>query len=478
MKKKEVTLPTILGLLVAVVGLVSGLWLLGGRLRQSAEADTEEAPNEIRVVNTIDSSFTVIWLTQKSVAGFIQYGEASARPDLVVSDERDQQKGAIGSYFTHYVTVRGLKPATKYSFRIGSGKRVYDEEGGPYEVTTAGPAGATPAADVAYGQVVTENAEPAEGALVYLTMGGMEPQAALVKASGSWVIPLSTARSADLSGFVAYDKSTAEIEIVVQGGTLGMSEVKATTQNDSPVPDITLGKSYDLRGAGQSAEEGGSPSSKFSADSLGPATEVIGDDLIILTPKFGEKVNSPRPQIIGEAPPGTEVTIEIKSDPVTGKVVAGSDGKFSFSVPADLAPGEHGLTITAVIDGVVKKVTRSFTVYAAGESAVPAFSATPSATLVPSKTPTPTMKPSPTVRPTATPTPTPGGSGGAATSPTPTPTTKPTATPSPTRVPTPVPVVASPSGIPTVGNEGPTMVILVVALAFILSGGWWYRQAQ
>ena len=300
MKKKEVTLPTILGLLVAVVGLVSGLWLLNGRLRQSAEAEVEEAPGEIRVVNVNDTGFTVIWLTQKSVSGFVQYGETGAAPDLVVSDERDQQKGVIGSYFTHFVSVRGLKPATKYNWRIGSGKRVYDQTGKPYETTTAKQLDGPPPADVAYGQIVTESAEPAEGALVYLTMTGMTPQAALVKASGSWVIPLSTARNEDLSSFSTYDKNTAEMEIIVQGGPLGTSQVKVTTQNDSPVPDVILGRSYDLVAGSQKTGEEDGATSKFSADSLGPATEVAGGGTGGLSSHNGEKEKKTRTGPRGE----------------------------------------------------------------------------------------------------------------------------------------------------------------------------------
>ena len=465
MKKKEITLPTVLGLFLAIAGLVSGLWLLGGQLRQVTTADVDEAPDEVKVVNASDNSFTVTWVTQKATSGFLQYGELPGSMDLVISDERDQQKGAIGNYFTHFVTIKDLASEKEYSFRIGSGKRTYDLSGEPYTVTTGKKLETAPAADVAYGQVLTESQEAAEGAIVYLAMADVSLQAALVKSTGAWVIPLSTARNTLLSEFAAYDMELEEIEIVVDGGPMGEATMYLTTQNDSPVPDITLGETYDFRGEKQSDTP--LMGSKFSAESLGPATEIIeGGDIELVAPRFGEKINSLRPEIIGEAPPGTTVTIEIQSDPIIGQAVADKDGKFSFSMPADLEPGVHTVTITAIIDGVSQRVSRSFTVYAAGEASIPAFSATPSATLAPSPT---ARAATPTTRPNATPT------AGPSPKASPTPSTKPSATPA--AAPTPTPLAASASAIPQAGVETPTIWILVLGVGLILVGGWWYKKA-
>lgn len=467
MRRKEVTIPTILGLLVAVGGLVAGLWLLSGQLRQRLFAAAGEEPRNIKISNIGDTSFTVTWITDIAAAGFVQYGEAGQSPDLVVSDERDQQKGTIDPYKTHFVVVRGLKAGTTYSFRVGSGKNLYDKQGTLYETTTGVTLGAPPTADVAYGQIVTETGEPADGSLVYLTIPGMAEQVGLVKSSGSWVVPLSTARSADLKSYGKYDAATGQTNLFIQSPDATTTQLTVPLASHTPVAQITLGQSavQSTPVITNTTNNSTAPASRFSNETLAPVTEA--GELMLLTPKFGEGVNTARPEIIGNAPAGTEVTIEVHSEAVVnGKVVADSNGEFSFSVPTDLPAGQHTVTISALINGAVRRVTRSFTVYAAGESNLPYYSATPSATLAPSPSAGPTARLSPTVRPSATPrlSPTPTIFGA-----TPSGTVRPTTPPR-------VVVPATDSALPVAGYDAPTIALVGLGLFFMIMGGWWYRR--
>jgi len=447
MKKRELRLPTIIGLVVVLAGLGAGLFVLRNPLRLSLSASGEETPSQVSISNVSDSTFAVSWVTSKAVTGFVQYGESGKEPDLAVSDDRDQEKGDVGSYYTHYVTVSGLKGGTKYSFKIGN-------KGEQFETTTGATLENTPTADVAYGLVMSEDGNPADGAIVYVQVPGGEPASALTKPSGAWVIPLATIRAAGLAGYVTYDKEQTEIEISVQGGNLGTSLVTVKTGEDSPVPTIALGKSYDFAADETVVEqdqstESGDLASKFTGEALAPGTNPE-ETLEILTPKSDEMINTQRPQIIGRAPAGTEVSVEIHSSQViTGKTTTGEDGTFSFSVPTGLAPGEHTVTISATINGVVRQITKSFTVYAQGESSLPAFEATPSATLIPTLVPsaTPTLLPTMTAQPTVIPTVTIQ------------PTVAPTATPEP------------PTELPASGNVWPTILILVFGLGLLASGG-------
>ncbi|MEK7154953.1 MAG: fibronectin type III domain-containing protein [Patescibacteria group bacterium] len=419
MKKRELTIPTILGILVTIGGLVAGVFLLNAPLRSLVGASPEETPTEVKVTNTADTSFVVSWTTAKSTSGYIQYGEGE-KPELVVSDDRDQEKGEIGIYFTHLVTIRGLKAATNYGFRIGSGKGLYDQGGQLYKVTTGITLRNPPRADVAYGQIVTSSGDPVDGALVYLAMPGTVPQAAITKSSGSWVIPISTARTVDLTSFAAYDASAGQVGVLVQAGALGTATVTTTTGNTKPVPEITLGQTVNL--AAQQPTPTPSTESKLS----GPA-------LVILTPKSGERVNSTQPEIMGKAPAGAEVTIVIHSTTqITQTVTADENGDWSYSVPAGLEPGTHTITITALVNGVKKTVQKSFVVEAAGVSNAPAKIATPAATLKP----TPTPKPTPRV-----------------------------AYPS------------TESGTPQSGNLTPTLLLLILGSGLVLTGAFAYRKA-
>ena len=416
MKKRELTIPTILGILVTIGGLIAGVFLLNAPLRSLVGASPEETPTEVKITNTGDTSFVVSWVTAKSTSGYIQYGEGE-KPELVVSDDRDQEKGEIGIYFTHLVTVRGLKSATNYGFRIGSGKGLYDQGGQLYKVTTGITLRNPPRADVAYGQVVTSSGDPVDGALVYLAMPGTVPQAAITKPSGSWVIPISTARTIDLTSFAAYDPSGGRVDILVQAGSLGTSNVTTTIANTKPVPQITLGQTGNL--AGQ--EPAATPAA---------GSKLTGETLVILTPKSGERVNSSQPEIMGKAPAGAEVTIVINSTTeISQTVTADENGDWSYSVPSDLEPGTHTITITALVDGVKKTVQKSFVVEAAGGSNAPAKIATPAATLKPTPKPTPRV-----------------------------------AYPS------------TESGTPESGNLTPTLILLILGGALVLTGAFAYRK--
>src|SRR3989344_115633 len=136
MKGREFTFPKWLGLLIALGGLVSGLWGVQEQTRKSIMAAAEEAPKEVKISNISDGSLVVSWTTDKATSGFVQYGESGAEADLVATDDRDQERGSISEYFTHLITVRGLKPETAYVFRVGSGKNLYSLGNSPYQVTT------------------------------------------------------------------------------------------------------------------------------------------------------------------------------------------------------------------------------------------------------------------------------------------------------------------------------------------------------
>lgn len=453
MKKKEIRFPTIIGLLVAVGGLVSGLWLVQNQLRNSTQAAEEAIPKEVVIANVSDSGFTVSWVTDKAISGYVLYGEGQNDLSTTASDDRDQNLGEVSAYLTHSVTVRGLKPETTYGFKIGSGKQTFDISGVPYMVHTGPVLVEQPAADVAYGQVLTSAGEPAEGALLYIQLTGAVRLSTVVKNNGSYAVPLSTARTANLESFLEYDKQTTPIVIDVNaGGVWGTTSVKTTTGQDSPVEVITIGA------GGEEGQDMGASKFSVSLDS--------SSGLVLLSPFSGEKVNSTTPVIIGAAPAGTEIEVVINSDSlITGRAIADETGSFSFTVPQTLEPGQHTITISAVVGGAIKKITRSFTVYAVGESFDPSFSSSPSATPLPTTLPIATATPVPTtpivVKATATPTP------------------KPTVTPIPTQFPDPT-ITVSPTPTQELivsGAEEYTLIMILLGTFMLVYGVMWYKRS-
>ncbi|MEK7163638.1 MAG: fibronectin type III domain-containing protein [Patescibacteria group bacterium] len=373
MRQRPITIPTLLGIFVAIGGIIAGLLLVKNPTYLGISASGEEIPIDVRVSNISDNSLTVSWTTAKATSGFVKYN------DLVVSDDRDQERGNIGSYFTHIVSLRGLKPSTNYKIKIGSGKSINEGQ----EVMTGPTLRNPPPADVIYGQVNTLGGDPADGALVYVQIPGIVPQVALVKASGSWVIPLSLARTTDLTSFAPYDPQTSQINLFVQAGPLGTSTKLLSLADARPVPPIILGESRAESRDVQSPVLETETKSKFTESSLDPSASIKESKI---------KLNSIKPRVEGEAPAGSQINIEVNSEnQIKATVKADSLGKFNYKIPEGLEPGEHTITVSTLVDGVMQKVTKSFIVEAAatGTTTVPNFTATPSAKLKPSPTPTP-----------------------------------------------------------------------------------------
>ena len=397
--KKDRRIPTILGLFLLFIGVFTGVILVRNASRWLVGAKPEITPKQIKITNITDSSFTVSWITDEQTAGFVQYG-TGGELSLTALDDRDQLSGQQGKFWTHHITLKNLKPATNYFFKINSGGKTFDNNGQPYQVLTAPTIGGTmPPNDVAYGTITKQDGSPAEGIIVYLSLANATPLSTLTKASGSWVIPLNLARSADLSSWVVYDKEASVEEIFVQGGPAGTATAVAVTKYDSPLPTITLGSNFDFRKApSQPTPTSGqsSSSSRFSVEEGVPPSA----SLTIINPSEGEKVSTSIPEFLGTGPAGESLTITVNSpETLTSQVTINEDGTWSWVPPSGLSPGQHTVT-ASLADG--RKITRSFTVLAAGSSDLPSFTASPSATITPTITPTPTPTPLPSLTPTPT----------------------------------------------------------------------------
>lgn len=407
-----IRIPTVLGLGLLVAGLVAAVILVGKVQQISPKAaGSSPTPEDTTVSNLSDRSFTVSWTTQSAVVGFLEVGNSGQTLSRRVLDDRDKTSSSQGSYSTHYVTVDSLQPDSAYSFQIGEGiNSLFDQNGVSFSVKTGKMLLANPASDLAQGTVVTNTGEPARGAIVYAQLPGAQLLSSLVSLQGNWILPLSTARTSDLTDWASYDRKTTVYALRVEGGIDGRSDVTLTTDQDQPVSPITLGQSYDFRQTTTSQSKSNSastPNSLFEFSSLGPVTAVQTNVTLENPSKNGEVVATDKPEFFGKGPAGTQVKVIVKSSQtISGTVQVSTDGSWSFPVPSSLSPGKHDISIKWTdAKGILQTVTRSFVVNAAER---PAFTSTPSATPTVNKT----VLPSPTTRPRSTiPTGTPPRSG-------------------------------------------------------------------
>lgn len=235
--------PTLLGLLLLLSGLTSGVLLFREGRATRGRAFENTIPREIRITNISEGSFAVSWVTDTPTSGFIAFGKTPA-PGETTLDDRDAGGDKIENYYTHHITVSQLEASTIYYFKIGSAERLFGQNDSPFVVTTAPSPSSSSISDPAYGQILKEDGSPAEGTIVYLKISNCSTLSTLVRPSGSWLISLNLARSEDLSNFCQYSKRGTKTEIFAQGEPFGVSNVTVLTGLEKPVPNITLGQDY------------------------------------------------------------------------------------------------------------------------------------------------------------------------------------------------------------------------------------------
>jgi hypothetical protein len=381
-------IPTLLALFILffTIGMVSLLIQKATSGQTSASPSFE--PKNLMITNVSDTSCKVIWQTAVPTTGMVTL-TSKTTTKITAYDERDIA-GKLNKYSTHSVSIKDLKPNTTYDITVLSGGKKFPAKDVPYTVGTGPTIKDTTGAgfEPSYGMVKTSEGKPAIGGLLVVTLEESQPLSTLITPSGSWIIPLNFIRSKDLSRYVPVQNKMTET-ITVYYDT-EKTESITDTDNDAPVPDMTLGSSYDFRN---------SQSNKTRAQSLTDATSqkreaVLGNQaptpkiggVLITAPVQNASLVSNRPIIQGMGIPGKTVTVTVGiKKPISGKTTVGANGLWSFTPSSPLTTGKQSVTITTV-DGKGKAIalTTVFTILKSGTQVL--GEATPSATLEPTPT--------------------------------------------------------------------------------------------
>lgn len=504
--KKQI--PTVLGLLILFVALISGVLLFGqGTGVFAPRATPQTTPKNIRISNVTDKTFTISFYTDESTTAFVKYGEDLKKLDKQASDDRDQLSGVVKDYRLHHITVRSLNPGTDYYYVLGTGSSTFDNEGKPYKITTMfKQAQSPPNSQTIYGNVLNADGTPADGAIIYVYGESMGTLSNLIKSSGSWGIALNNAFSLDKSSYAALTDESP-IEIKVQGIEPNLfSSIKTTINAAQPIANLIIGQnevvdssvnldsnsddlnkeelladSSALTDASSSATESASisalnatseGSNSGSLQNLLGSTEDISEtplepevlnlsDLEESQPASAVTITTTQPQVKATLPANTMVRVVIHSDTKIDETVqTDADGNLILDVASlgkNLEPGEHTASYTYVDPVTGKEVTKTYN-FTVDQTATPRQLA---AVLSPSPTPSVSI---------------PYGSGNPYV-PTNTITATPTATVTPL-VSTNSTIVSTSSGQYNAGSVGTTIALLIGGIFFILAGVWSYALAH
>lgn len=409
-------IPTLLGLLLLGIGMVSLNYAIHNSVFFLTRATPPYAPEEIRITNVTDTSFSVSYVTKEAVVGSLSYG-INSTGDKFALDDRDQQSGNPMPYFMHHITVKNLKPNTTYYFTINSKDKSFLNNDQPFTVKTLPTLKDNPTKQPPIvGSVFHQDGTKSNDVIVFLVTENAQTLSVLTKQDGSFIIPLNALRTKDYTSYFTFTDSSV-IKLLARGKeAVTTASVLATQIN--PVPPLTLGNSYDFTSLSQLSPV---PISSHAADITSfpsfSATEASPHQLTIINPSQKEAFTDAQPQFEGTAIPNSQIEIEINSEThIKTTIRANKNGNWVFRPSTKLTPGEHTITIRARdAHGILQTLTRSFTVYAEGSQFTePSVSPSPPSPTPQQETdqpvvetPTPTLEETPTPTLTSTPTPTP-----------------------------------------------------------------------
>jgi len=451
-------IPTLLGILFITVGVAVTTFLVNQGSLLKSNASATEQPQNVRITNVTDTSFSVSYETDSQVIGSLNYGKDSKLGQQAL-DDRDQQTGSLTAHSIHNITARDLESQTKYYFSITSGQNNYTNNDQLFEVTTGSTLSDSPPKQNPMGGKITltDGSAPKE-AIIYITADNSQVISTLAKSDGTYILPLNSLRASDLNSYYTFP-SGASIKMLILGDSL-TSNVSLSINQINPIPTVILSKDYDFRESQSSTAAAPQTLASFpSFSSTSSASQIL-----IL--KKDQEFTDQKPMFKGEGSPNESVSITIHSNqPIQTTVQTDSNGNWNYRPANDLTPGNHTITVqTKNASGIIQTITQSFIVYAAGQQILPA---------VPSGSPTPTSSPTPT--PTSAPLPTQGISPTITVTLTPTPTiiitSVNTISPTPVQTQTKGGITVNPTNTPLPPTGNPSIITAGIIGAAITTVG-------
>lgn len=433
-------LPTILGVVILLIGVVAGVFLINSKTVYKIGANIATTPKNVRISNITDTEATITWNTDIETKGFVKWGETQKGLNQVNLDTSDKNS------FVHSTTITGIIPSSTMYFKINSDGQDYDNEGIPWQFETSANKTTKRENLIATGIVLQADGSTPAIAIVSLNINGVT-LTAITSIEGTFIIPVSN--------YIETVNATTAIEITVNGGQLGNASAVIYPTHIKSIPVIVLGKSYDFRSLPQiddstlpesslTIPESVSASSRFEITKSEVSNTV--STLSIDSIDEGEIILTTDPEFFGKAPAKSDVEIQVESELQSAVVATDSKGVWKWSPPKNLEPGEHKVTLKwRDASGILRTISKTFVVSAAEG---PAFESTPSASTISV----------PTIKPTATTTTIPT----AIASVTPTIIKTPTATLQPT---------------PETGNLTPTLGLFIMGIGIFLSSIFVYKHS-
>ncbi|MBI4036467.1 fibronectin type III domain-containing protein [Candidatus Daviesbacteria bacterium] len=231
-------IPTLLGLALLIFGIGSGVYLVLQNQTLITTASPDISPQNVVISNIEGETVTLSWQTQTPVIGFITYGQRTANEKTKL-DDRDETQTIKRR--NHYITLKGLLPASSYLLKIHSGNFVTPSR----QFSTAPLSSNQNGLGPTIGSVI-DGDKPLHDGLVYLSIPNATIQSAVITDLGSFIIPLSQLRTADLTAVLNPPADTeAKLEVISPDGRVARAIFKLSQLN-KPLILLKMGQDLNL----------------------------------------------------------------------------------------------------------------------------------------------------------------------------------------------------------------------------------------
>jgi len=193
-------IPTLFGLILLGVGFFAINYAVTHTTFFTTKASPSYSPEEIRVTNLTDTSFTLSYTTKDNVLGTLSYGTTPSNGKVAL-DDRDQLSGAPQPYLIHHITVKNLLPNTTYYYSINSSDKTFLDGDKAFTSKTLNQISQNPSRQAPIVGTVTNPSGTIDNTIVLLVTDGAQTLSTLVKPDGSFVMPLNALRTSDYSSY-------------------------------------------------------------------------------------------------------------------------------------------------------------------------------------------------------------------------------------------------------------------------------------
>lgn len=236
-------IPTLLGLALLLTAITLGVMISLYQQNLNRENKPQFAPKQIKVLNISDTSVSIVWQTDLKTEGEIVY-DTSQNLKHIESDNRD--KDEIKQHLIHFVTLRDLKPDTKYFYKIKSESFLFPDQSLDFKTAKTIPDQQDNSLNKpVQGTVLNTNLNPVDEALVFLKIEDASDLATFTSTAGNFIIPVTDLRTKDLSNFYPITQKIPATLQIIRGDL--SSNVDITLPLDQILPPLTLGQNINLK---------------------------------------------------------------------------------------------------------------------------------------------------------------------------------------------------------------------------------------